>query len=124
MKRAVFEIKQTPTGNYYFIFKDLDGEKQVVSSSFQNRAELEICLSKVRSAAPLSDIRIELDDKIRYPYFLIQKQREGFIFSLIGFVGEYVFSSVVYKDETSCRQALEVIKSNVVHAAVLDLTTN
>ncbi len=124
MRRAVFEIKQTPTGNYYFIFRDPDGEKQVVSCSFLSRAELEICLSKVRSTAPLSDVRIEPDEKGRYPYFLIQSQGEGLIFSLIGFMGEYVFSSITYADEASCRKALEIIKANASHAAVLDLTVN
>jgi hypothetical protein len=53
MKRAAFEIKQSATGNYYFTFKSLPEQANIISCSFPDRAELEKCLARVREAAPL-----------------------------------------------------------------------
>lgn len=122
MKRATFEIKQSPTGNYYFTFKGLNGDTQTISRSFPNRIELEKCLSGVREAAPLADVIEDFDQYGKLPVFQIQRQADGFVFSLLGFKREIVFSSISYLDVKQCEQAIGILKDEASNAAILDLT--
>lgn len=122
MKRAAFEIKQSATGNYYFTFKSPPEHANIISCSFPDRAELERCLARVREAAPLADI---CSDKCQYagpPYFWIQPKEDGVIFSLVGFKGEIIFSSVPYPDEMHCNKAINLLKSCAQRAGTVDLT--
>ncbi len=122
MKRAVFEIKQSPTGSYYFTFKDCDGKAHVISCSFPDRAELEKCLAAVRDAAAVAEVLEYDSNRARLPCFLIQTKADGVAFSMIGFLGEIIFSSVLYGDEKSCTQAIGIFKALSKKAAVIDLT--
>lgn len=123
MKRAVFEIKQSPMGYYYFTFRDNEEETQVVSCSFSNRAELEKCLSEVREAAPFADICTGTSPCGRPPFFWIQ-QEGGIVFSLVGFKKEIIFSSVSYPYESQCRTAIDKLKASSRRAAIIDLTVD
>lgn len=80
MERAVFEIKQNPVGRYYFIFKGIQGRVIVVSQSFSDRSQLEKCLSNVRSMAKFGEIKENESDKIRFPFFEIDKENEYYVF--------------------------------------------
>lgn len=122
MRRAAFEIKQNPTGNYYFTFKSSDERTHVISGIFPDRAELEWCLSRVRGVAAIADICIDTDPCKRPPYFWIQPKEDGILFSLIGFKGEIIFSSIPYSDETLCREAIDMLKASSQKAAIVDLT--
>ncbi len=122
MKRAVFEIKQTPTGSYYFTFRGTDGERRVVSSTFLDRAELEKCLSHVRETAPLSEVNEESFQVGKRPFFWVQSKGEEVMFSLIGFRGEIVFSSIPYAKRENCLEAIKDIKACAQRAAVVDYT--
>lgn len=124
MERAVFEIKQNPVGYYYFTFKDLGGETQVISCNFQNRSILEKCIAKIRDAAPLSDIHSNTDLFEKPPFFMIDTRHDGVIFSLVGFSKEIIFSSVSYPNEYFCKEAIKAFKLTANNAAVIDLTTN
>lgn len=122
IERAIFEIKQSATGNYYFTFKSSDGTVHIISCSFYDRAALEKCLSGVREAAPLADICACADSSGSPPFFWIQPKEDGTIFSLIGFNREVIFSSLSYPDEMQCRQAIITFKASSQKAATVDLT--
>ncbi|MEA5060369.1 MAG: DUF1508 domain-containing protein [Candidatus Pelethousia sp.] len=124
MGRAVFEIKQTPTDSYYFTFRGVDGDTQVISHSFPDRAELEKCLSCVRDVAPLADVCANLGAYWEQPFFCVQAQEDGLIFSLIGFNGEIIFRSVSYPDAMRCREAIAKLKAFARKAAIVDLTVD
>ncbi|MEA5137329.1 MAG: hypothetical protein VB035_14460 [Candidatus Fimivivens sp.] len=122
MKRAAFEIKQSATGNYYFTFKNPPEQANIISCSFPDRAELEKCLARVREAAPLADICIGKCPYGGPPYFWIQPKEDGVRFSLVGFKGEIIFSSVPYPDELHCNKAINLLKSCAQRAGTVDLT--
>lgn len=122
MKRAAFEIKQSATGAYYFTFKSPPEQANIVSCSFPDRAELEKCLARVREAAPLA---VTFSGNGPYggpPYFWIQPREDGVIFSLVGFKGEIIFSSVPYPDEMHCNEAINLLKFCAQKAGTVDLT--
>ncbi|WP_304509455.1 hypothetical protein [Anaerotignum sp.] len=118
--RSVFEIKQNPSGSYYFTFRSTDEKAHIISCSFPHRAQLEACIAKVRETAPVADIRIVSSEKT--PYFFIQLIEEGISFSLIGFSGERIFSSVFYSDKLLCKEAIYALKASAERAAIIDLT--
>lgn len=118
--RSAFEIKQSPTGSYYFTFKSGDGRIQVISCSFPNRARLEGCIAKVREIAPFADICTNLHGKP--PNFFIQFKEGGFVFSLIGFHMENIFSSIFYPNEEKCKEAIHSLKASAERAVIIDLT--
>ena len=122
MKRAVFEIKQNSVGNYYFIFKDPDRRTHAISCNFPDRAELEICLARVRDAAVVADVWESSRSAGAPPFFRIQPGADGVMFSLIGFQEEIIFSSVPYADKTLCREAISNLKAFSQRAGVVDLT--
>ena len=121
-KRAFFEIKQNPVGNYYFTFHNPEPNTTVISHSFPSRSELESCLARIRDAAMIADIYDCNMPRGSPPYFAIRTDKEGMAFSLIGFRGEIIFSSVPYLNETQCREAIGVLKTSAQRAGVLDLT--
>ncbi|MGI6751984.1 MAG: hypothetical protein ACOX4U_05115 [Anaerovoracaceae bacterium] len=121
-KRAVFEIKQNPTGKYYFTFHDSECITTVISHSFSNRSELESCISNTRDVAMIADIHDSLMPRGSPPYFVVKNNEEGSTFSLIGFHGETIFSSVLYLSETQCKEAIHVLKTFSLKAGIVDLT--
>lgn len=122
MKRAVFEIKQSPTEYYYFTFRSDDQKVRVISGNFQDRAELEKCLSKVRSAAPLAETYTCMNPEGKPPFFWMRAQENGVVFSLIGFKGEIIFSSISYPNELACLEAIKTLKQLSQKAVIQDLT--
>lgn len=124
MKRAVFEIKQNSAANYYFTFKNSDDVTLIISCSFPDRAELEKCLSGVRDAAPLAEVSIYPDSSGNPPFFEIQSKKDGCMFSLVGFQGEILFTSVFYSEEKLCRESIHTFKTFSQKAAIVDLTEN
>ncbi|WP_037372553.1 YegP family protein [Anaerovorax odorimutans] len=121
-KRAVFEIKQNSIGNYYFTFNDSQCKTTVISRSFSNRAELETCLAHIRDAAMVADVCDCGKQRSIPPYFLMQSDEEGITFSLIGFHGEIIFSSVPYLSEMQCKEAISTLKVSSQRAGIVDLT--
>lgn len=120
MKRAVFEIKQNPVGRYYFIFRGIEGTVLVVSQSFSDRSQLEKCISNVRSVAQVGEIKENESDKMQFPFFKIEKENEYYVFFLIGFQGEVIFSSDSYQEKEECVKAIKLFKSLSFHAGILD----
>lgn len=122
MKRPIFEIKQSPTGSYYFTFKPMDEATHVISGSFPDRAKLERCLSKTRDAAIVAEI-CNLDEPLSPPpLFIIRGTQEGFMFSLLGYHNEIIFSSTFYADKEKCWDGIKSIKASAQRAAIVDLT--
>ena len=122
MKRAVFEVKQNPLGNYYFAFKDPYGQTSVISCNFPDRAELESCLAKVRDTAAVADVCRDATNAVSTPFFLVGDDGCGVKFSLIGFYNEIIFSSIPYLDWAACSNAIHMLKANSQRAQVIDLT--
>ncbi len=120
MKRAVFEIKQNPSGSYYFILKSSDEFVRVISCNYPDRAGLEKCLASIRDTAAFA-ADCNCDTPI-YPCFKMKRGRDGVAFSLIGFDGEILFTSEPYPDRTQCGQAIGSIKASAQRAGILDLT--
>lgn len=123
-KRAVFEIKQNSIGNYYFTFHDSECKTTVISHSFSNRSELESCLAHIRDAAMIADICDCYMQRGSPPFFITKNDEEGIRFSLIGFHGEIIFSSVPYLSEAQCREAISILKASAQRAGIVDLTTD
>lgn len=123
-KRAVFEIKQNPTGSYYFTFHDSKCIATVISHSFPNRSELESCISNIRVASVIADIYDCLMPRGSPPYFTVKNEEEGTTFSLIGFHGETIFSSVPYLSESQCKEAIRILKTTSQRAGIVDLTVD
>ena len=121
-KRAVFEIKQNPVGNYYFTFHNSECKTTVISHSFSNRSELESCLANIRDAAMIADIYNCYMQRGSPPYFIMESDKEGITFSLIGFRGEIIFNSVPYLSEVQCKEAIIVLKTSAQRAGIVDLT--
>lgn len=121
-KRAVFEIKQNTTDNYYFTFNFSNGKATVISRSFFNRAELEKCLAQTRETAIVADVCDLSKQQGLPPYFLMQKDKEGITFSLVGFHGEIIFTSLPYLEELKCREAISALKNSSQRAGIVDLT--
>lgn len=124
MKRAVFEVKQNPLGNYYFAFKDSNGQTSVISCNFSDRAELESCLAKVRDTAAVADVCHATTSATTAPFFLVDDGEWGVKFSLIGFYGEIIFSSIPYSEWEECSKAIQMLKANTQRAQIIDLTLN
>ncbi len=120
MKRAVYEIKQNAVERYYFIFKDVSGKRLLVSKSFADRSALELCLAQIRESARVAEISESTFCKEKLPCFLIQKNLEGYAFSLLGFKGEVIFSSECFADKSDCVQSLGVFKNLSLDAGIED----
>lgn len=120
MKRAVFEIKQSPSGSYYFTLKSPDEFVRVISCNYPDRAGLEKCLANIRDTVAIAD-DCNHDSRI-YPCFEMKRGADDVTFSLIGFDGEILFTSEPYPDLAHCRQAIGVIKASAQRAGILDLT--
>lgn len=121
-KRAVFEIKQNSIGNYYFTFNDYECNATVISRSFSTRSDLETCLAHIRDTAMIADVVESCMQCGSPPYFFIQNNHEGAIFSLIGFHGDVIFSSVPYVSEVQCKEAIRMLKALAQSAGTVDLT--
>ena len=52
----------------------------------------------------------------------MESDKEGITFSLIGFRGEIIFSSVPYLSEVQCKEAIIVLKTSAQRAGIVDLT--
>lgn len=111
-------------GDYYFAFRDPEGGTLVISHSFPDRAELEKCLAGVRDTAMIAEVCGQHDPCPPPPLFKLEKRTDGVTFSLIGYSGEVIFSSVPYTDETLCGEAISVLKSLSRGASVSDLTVD
>jgi len=122
MKRATFEVKQSPAGGYYFTLRDPEDRTQVISCGFPDRAELEKGLAGVRDAAVVAEVRAAPAQADSLPCFVIRPCAGGVLFSLIGFRGELLFTSVPQADEARCRDAIGMLKALSQRAHVLDLT--
>lgn len=122
MKRAVFEIKKNAVGQYFFVFKVIEGNNSVVSMSFKERSSLEHCLSQIREKAKIAGI-VEKDvDKDKLPQFLIQSEASGYAFYLIGFESEIILASESYMDKDHCVKGILELKNLSYDAGILDLT--
>jgi uncharacterized protein YegP (UPF0339 family) len=119
MKQAVFEIKLNPVGRYYFVFRDVEETGLVVSKSFRSRAQLEKCLSAVRDTAQVAEITEDANGKLP-PYFWIENNEENFVFSLLDFEGEVVFSSESYQQKSECLKAVRLLKDLSFDAGIVD----
>jgi len=122
VKRAVFEIKQNPAGSYYFTFVDPYGKTLVISCNFPDRAELEICIARVRDSAIVANVYNIGEPGGSPPYFLLCSGADGIIFSLIGFKDDIIFSSVPYPNGILCLEAISVLKESSQKACINDLT--
>lgn len=118
--RPAFEIKQSPTGSYYFTFKNAEGTTHIISCSFPDRAQLEACLANVRGTVPFAPICT--DSCGASPYFIIQQKEQGIFFSLIGFNMESIFCSIFSSDAKRCKEAIHALKVSVQKAIIVDLT--
>ena len=126
LERAVFEMKRTAVGGYFFVFRDLDGQGIVVSKSFQDRSSLEICVAHVRDNAKVASVVEMMDDSdrssmLKYPpLFLLETGKTGCSFSLIDFDGAVVFSSKRYVQKDECLKSIEKMKNLSLDAGVVD----
>jgi uncharacterized protein YegP (UPF0339 family) len=122
MKRAVFEIKKNAVGQYFFVFKILEGNNSVVSMSFAERSGLEHCLSQVREKSQIACMVEEDIDEDKLPQFLIRSEASGYIFYLIGFDCEIILASEHYVGKENCIKGILALKDLSYDAGILDLT--
>ncbi|MDF1616872.1 hypothetical protein [Petrocella sp. FN5] len=122
MKRAVFEIKRNAVGQYFFVFKKIEGNSAVVSMSFSERSSLEHCLSQVREKSKIACIVEASIDQDKLPQFLIRLESSGYAFYLIGFECEIILASEHYEDKEPCIQGILALKALSYDAGILDLT--
>lgn len=120
-ERPRFEIKLNPMGRYYFVFRVNEGLNPVVSRSFAGRSQLEKCLANVRDIAPFAQISNEAHPSMP-PFFQVEKVEGGYLFSLIGFEGEYVLSSELYENDRLCLEAIHVLREKSFNAMIVDHT--
>jgi len=114
----VFEIKKNPVGRYYFIFKDQQDQGLVVSKSFPDRSQLEICIAGIRDTAPIAAV-FEIEEK-QLPQFFIETKNNGYIFFLKGFDGNLILVSDPYQDKSECIKAIECLKNLAFNAGIKD----
>ena len=123
MKSCYFEIKVTPVGRYYFLFKSNDSEAIVVSSSFLNRSSLEECISKIRSHACLAQVICLPETSHQRPLFIINGDDEhAYSFSLIGFNDEIIMQSKSYPSIDNCNERIVLIKEAAMESKIVDST--
>ena len=122
LERGVFEIKQNPSGGYYFVLKDMGQETAAISGNYFQRGEMEKQIAKIREVAAVADIIYGMSDAITGPAFLITENGEGALFYLYGFDKEIIFSSGMYAEESTCRSIINKIRELSQNAKVVDLT--
>jgi uncharacterized protein YegP (UPF0339 family) len=119
MNRAVFEIKMNAVDRLYFVFRDTSGASIVTSRSFTGRASLERCIAGIRDTAPVAEIHMASERTVP-PVFIIREGASRFSFDLVGYGGDIVFSSSLYKTAADCLMALKSFKNESLDARLLD----
>jgi uncharacterized protein YegP (UPF0339 family) len=120
MKWGTFEIKRHATGRYFFVFWDMEKKNVMVSHSFSDRSELEICIAQIRDYARVASVYKNEEDLRSLPAFSIRKKNEGYEFVLIGFEGEVLICSEAYSELDACLYGVLTIKELALEARIVD----